>query len=228
MLVRDEWPIQVWINPEDNDRRKRFTLAHELCHFLLGRTAGLVPQDTIEVFCDAFAGELVAPQVAVDALLTADGGLPLAEEIVLLANRLRVNFAPVILKIPGVPVTRPSFVVLAIPSSERGQLVVHNSAGAGAIGGPPEGRTLARLGSWSTRIDESSNTRMEGTAAVRTRFLLAQDGGARSASKPRSGSIVGTVRWSAFRLTSGRVVLTATFLGVDDLTYSDRRDVTHR
>src|SRR5206468_8330961 len=120
----------------------------------------------IEEFCEAFASELLVPQSQLNALRTASGDLPLAHEIVELANRFGVNFAPVIVQLSRVRVTRPSFAIVARPDEARQELVIDRSAGAGAIGGLVAGQRLASIGSWGSLFDVSDEVQLSGTADV--------------------------------------------------------------
>lgn len=225
MLGPKEWPISVLVNQAESPRRQRFTVAHELGHYLLRETSGLVAASSVENFCDAFASELLVPQAQLQQLLAGIEGLPVAEELVELANRLRVNFAPLIVKVPSLRTRMPSFALVAWRSPERGY-IVDTAAGTGGIGGPPNDRTLAALASWGRRVDDSTDIRMSGVDFVDTRFVLPTPLAQRSRhppGDPRSGAMAGPVRWTSFRLRNGYLLLTAYFVGQPTVRYSARK-----
>ena len=226
MLLPDGFPIEVWVNSQENERRQRFTVAHELCHFLLRGAEHLVAPVAMEEFCEAFASELLVPQSQLNALRTASGDLPSAQEIVEVANRFGVNFAPVIVQLHRVRVSRPSFAIVARRGADKSELLIDRSAGAGSIGGPVAGQRLASVGSWGTLFDDSDEVRLDGTAKVASRFLLPARGLSREdqLGSPRSGYVSGKVFWTAFRLRNGRLVVSATFLQVDELRLSSPRN----
>lgn len=225
MLLPDRFPIEIWVSKRDNERRQRFTVAHELCHFLLRGSEQLVGSAVIEEFCETFASELLVPCSHLNALRTASGDLPSAQEIVEIANRFRVNFAPVILQLRQVRVSRPSFAIVARPDEEKRGLVIDRSAGAGTIGGLVAGQRLASVGTWGSAFDESTHVQLDGTADVESRFLLpslpTSAGGEESSDfRPRSGFVSGKAIWSAFRLRNRRVIISATFVHVSQLKLS--------
>lgn len=228
MLLPDRFPIGIWVNRSDNARRQRFTVAHELCHFLIRGAETFVRSLGIEEFCEAFASELLVPQSQLNALRTASGDLPSAYELVELANRLGVNFAPVIVQLSRVRVIRPSFAIVAKPDEERHKLVIDRSAGAGTIGGLVSGQRLASVGSWGSLFDVSDEVQLNGTADVESRFLMPSlttlpDDELSLPTSPRSGFVSGKVVWTAFRLRNRRVIISATFVHVAELKLSAPR-----
>lgn len=77
MLIVDGDGAFVVVNSNDVDKRQRFTLAHELAHFVLHRPEGMAVfhrdektsqgTDRVEMDANAFAAELLMPEVAVKA-----------------------------------------------------------------------------------------------------------------------------------------------------------------
>lgn len=227
MLTPREWPIQVLVEKRDGPARRRFTVAHELGHYVMRGAEHLVSPASVEGFCDAFASELLVPHAQLRALTAGLEGIPSAEETVELARRLGVNFTPIIYKLPSLRTRRPCFAVLARWSAERRCYIVHSSAGTGGIGGPVRDRTLARLGTWGSSFDQSDAIRMEGIDHVDTRFTLPEPIAPRSEPEGtttpyRSGQVSGPVRWTAYRLNHGHLVLTADFLEAPIIRYSAR------
>lgn len=227
LLLPDRFPIEVWVRAGDDPRRQRFTVAHEICHLLLRDTSSTCEWPDVEQFCDTFASELLVPRSRLSALRTATGALPSAEEIVQASNWFRVNLTPVLLQLQSLRVRQPSFALLAEPE-ESGVLRIKETAGAGAIGGPVCEQHLATVGSWGTEF-EGNEFRFSGIGRVASRFLLPTLPAAfrdESIRKPlaRSGYVSGTVSWTGFKLKNGRVVISATFLHLDELKLSKRRN----
>ncbi len=215
MLRRTDWPIEVVVSTSEDGRRRRFTVAHEICHYLLRGSERLVAPSAIELFCDAFAAELLVPQSRLDALRTASGELPTAEELVHLANRLKVNFSPVLFKLPFYSTSEPSFALVAAPSPATGELQVDVSSGTGGMGGIPEGRHLAKLVTGLAGLKENHKGRISNIDRIDTDFIFPPTIAPRDRTNnvivPRSGRVVGTARWNGYQLNNGRLVLVATF-----------------
>lgn len=99
-LQDDVFPI-IYLNNSVAKSRQIFTLFHELAHLLLG-TNGMTKRDMsyisklrgtekrIEVFCNAFAGEFLAPKEAL-ATLTTRQSPPSDKEIADVAKNLKVS-----------------------------------------------------------------------------------------------------------------------------------------
>lgn len=221
MLRASDWPIVVVVNEAEDVRRHRFTVAHELAHYLLRGSERLLAPAAVEPFCDVFASELLVPHSRLEALRGVDDDLPTAEELVNLANRLRVNLAPVILKLPDLAMVRPSFAFVALHEPDSGRLYVETSAGTGGMGGPFEKSTVAKFGAW--RVDRPAR-RSSGVDRLETRFGFPMSIPPRlpnaRPSGARSGSIAGTARWTSFSLKNGRVVVSATFTHVEHFEVS--------
>jgi hypothetical protein len=222
-----DWPIEVIVSEADDPRRQRFTVAHELGHYLIRGSEDRIEASAVEHFCDAFASELLIPQSRLQALQAQDGGLPLPEELVGLANRLRVNLQPMMMKISQLHTRWPSFALVARPSP-TGQLIVDSSGGTGGMGAIPDDRTLARIGTWGHRFEQAGDVRLQGVDDVETRFVLPPPIPSRMARHdvqgvPRSGAIAGRAHWNAYRLNNGRVVMTGAFGHVDRLELSGRK-----
>lgn len=91
----------VFINGADTRAAQMFTLAHELAHIWLGRTAlsdaepRTVADGDVETWCNHVAAELLVPMDVLRG--TAHPGAPLQNELVRLARRFKVS-TPVILR----------------------------------------------------------------------------------------------------------------------------------
>jgi len=98
----DEIGACIALNRDHPPERRRWSLCHELAHFLRDREAGdILPErfssrDPGEVFCDAFASELLLPAEGVRRdcmdLIRANGGRLSPEDILVLAKSYGVSF----------------------------------------------------------------------------------------------------------------------------------------
>lgn len=99
-LLESEFPI-IYLNSNTTKTRQSFSLIHELAHVLLGVNGiskfdtGYIPalpppEQRIEVFCNAFAAEVLMPLADFEAKVR-DGAQPTDEFIGHLANRYRVS-----------------------------------------------------------------------------------------------------------------------------------------
>lgn len=93
-LADDRAPL-VFINGADSKAAQMFTLAHELAHLWLGQTAlsdvsaGEMPDNVIETWCNQVAAELLVPMDVFLAELHA--GEPVGETLSRLARRFKVS-----------------------------------------------------------------------------------------------------------------------------------------
>ncbi len=93
-LVDDLAPL-VFINGADTKAAQMFTLAHELAHVWLGRSAVsdsqavFLPENEVERWCNQVAAELLAPLAVVRAEYSPTN--PLEDEINRLARRFKVS-----------------------------------------------------------------------------------------------------------------------------------------
>lgn len=80
--LTDELAPFIYINTKDAQRARIFTLIHELAHLFLGVSGvsnmldarrATTPNQRLEVFCNAVAAEVIAPQARVLALWRASG-----------------------------------------------------------------------------------------------------------------------------------------------------------
>ncbi len=93
-LADDLAPV-VFINAADSKAAQMFTLVHELAHLWLGASgisdpsAGYVPDQAIERWCNAVAAEVLVPQAELQRRYRAH--MPVAEEIQHLARVFKVS-----------------------------------------------------------------------------------------------------------------------------------------
>src|SRR4051794_24151087 len=87
----------VWVNAAQSVERQRFTVAHELGHVCCGHEGTAIDtdatlfgqgRDSHEVQANAFAAELLAPRVGVEALVEPD---PTLEDVVRLAAHFGIS-----------------------------------------------------------------------------------------------------------------------------------------
>ena len=93
-LVDDLAPL-IFVNGADAKAAQMFTVAHEIAHLCLGRSAlsnpemNSTPTDETEAWCNQFAAELLVPAKEIRAAYSFDG--PLTSQIRQLAGRFKVS-----------------------------------------------------------------------------------------------------------------------------------------
>lgn len=216
MLVRREFPLQVWVNKDDDWRRQRFTIGHEIAHYLLPSRSHL-PVQLLEQLCDAFAAELLLPLSRVRSRLTATGGLASAYDVLELANEARINISPVLNQVARAS-WDPGFGIILM-TAETG--IPRVRAGAGPqIGSPPRGQRLSSLGRWRIlRRHEGRVAHSAGIADLHYRFIrpLQLDMGGSV-----SGRLRGIARWNSVELMGKRTIIVVNFLYPPDIKLSKR------
>jgi len=105
-LERDGGHLRVTLATRGNDRRRRFTLAHEIGHLLLADPGhGIIARrmrtdDEVERFCDSFAAALLLPRPVVVSV--ARGRTPTLQLVRDLGDRLQVSMAAVTVRLAEV------------------------------------------------------------------------------------------------------------------------------
>lgn len=93
--MADEFAPLVFINGSDSKAAQMFTLAHELAHIWIGQSgvsdsqAGLIPEDTVERWCNQIAAELLVPLQVLRAEYQRNAGLQ--EMVARFARRFKVS-----------------------------------------------------------------------------------------------------------------------------------------
>jgi hypothetical protein len=216
LLVTRGFPIRIWVNGTDDPRRQRFTVGHELGHYLIRRQPE-VSSAQLESNCDIFAGEFLLPAVEVRSRLSAEGGLVRASDVLSLARVGQLSLSAVIRQVSRVAWDRDSFILLCKP--DRGDLRIGLAAG-GPIGHPPHSRRVSSLGTWKVRGSCDSNEK-HGTASLSYRFV---EGRTPDSDAARSGSISGLAKWNSIRLDHGVAIIVIKFLHISNLDYSALRE----
>jgi Zn-dependent peptidase ImmA (M78 family) len=91
----------ILVNRADTEERKRFTIAHELGHWVLGLAVKKVtgrfsqpkdmPYASIERWCDQFATNLLMPEAAIRASITRNDQSLVLESVARAASRFKVS-----------------------------------------------------------------------------------------------------------------------------------------
>jgi len=204
MLVSQDLPIRIWVRDGEEPGRQRYTVAHELGHYLIDPS--WFPHAELEEACDAFAAELLVPRRVARARLSPTGTVG-PDDILSLAGEMRLSLQPVMRQFASVS-WHPAFVALYVLPDGR----VKSGAGS-AVGAPFPDKHISNLGRWfSDPGDNHASGKNGGAATLEYRF------GAtfyRNTSCPdsgfRSGSVRGTAEWTATELRSGASILTLQF-----------------
>ncbi|WUJ69945.1 ImmA/IrrE family metallo-endopeptidase [Kribbella soli] len=214
MLVRREMPLNVWVNAKDDWRRQRFTVGHEIAHYLLPSRSELAPQ-LLERLCDTFAAELLLPSAQVRGRLSPTGGLSTARDILELANDARINLSPVLSQL-GRIAWDPRFGALLV-TMEMGDLRVRAGAGP-EIGSPPRNQRLSSLGRWRVlQIVDGALPHRSGIVDLDYRFIKP----VKARENPRSGRLRGIARWDSIELGSRRAIVSLNFLNPPEMVFSN-------
>jgi hypothetical protein len=213
MLVREAFPISVWVNERDNSYRQNFSIAHEVGHYVFPDAAQKDQQ--IEEICESFAAELLLPMRIVRTRMLDTGVLP-AREIVSLAQAAQLNFMPVMLQAAQACWSEG---FLAFLADRDGRVI--GGAGTG-IGPPFKGQRLQSLGRWFRRpLVEIQPSHSSGTAVLDFRFR-APAVAAEGDRSWRSGSIRGRAIWDSVSLRSGARIVSLNILEPREVHYSKR------
>lgn len=216
MLIGREFPIRVWVNAQDNWRRQRFTVGHEIAHLLLPSRYRLSPA-LLEHMCDMYAAELLLPVSLIRRRLSASGSLTSANDVLELANDARINVSPVLYQIARAAWDPNLSIILA--TSETGCLRVRAGAGP-RIGSPPKGQRLSSLGNWRVLYkEETALIRRTGVAKLDYRFIRPSEPGT---EESRSGHVHGAARWDSIELFGRRAIVIVNFLEPPKVTLSKR------
>jgi hypothetical protein len=206
MLVTRELPLRIWVNQNDDWRRQRFTVGHEVAHYLFPSSSVFVP-GILERLCDAYSAELLLPETWVRSRLSATGDLASAVDVLDLARDARINIAPVLNQVARVA-WNPWFCMILL-SGGSSPLRVCASAGP-EIGGPPVGQRLSSLGKWLVlATEEGPLIRRHGIADLAYRFIRSVTPGRQC---PRSGHVSGMARWNSVELAGRRTIMLLYFL----------------
>lgn len=96
-VLVDKYAPFIFINSADSIAAQIFTLAHELAHIWLGKSAGfdfrqLLPaNDPVEIFCDKIAAEFLVPQVLLSEALQKTSAGSFGDDIEELARIFKVS-----------------------------------------------------------------------------------------------------------------------------------------
>jgi hypothetical protein len=204
MLVSQDMPIRVWVRDGENRGRQRYTVAHELAHFLIDPSwfAGA----ELENACDTFAADLLVPRRVARARLGASGTVG-PDDVLSLTGHLQLNLKPIMRQFATVS-WHPAFVTLYVMPDGR----VKSGAGT-SIGAPFPDKRITTLGHWYCDPDRGQVPgHTAGAATLEYRFGPTFHGNANSADKPyRSGAVRGTAEWAATELPSGASIMALQF-----------------
>ncbi|NJC12946.1 hypothetical protein F4558_002772 [Micromonospora profundi] len=213
MLIGRTFPMKVWVNAKDDWRRQRFTVGHEIAHYLLPPRYGLLP-DLLEQMCDAYASEMLLPASRVRSRLGASGNLTSARDVVEMANEARINFSPVLYQAARTA-WDPNFSII-LGSAKTGCLRVLTGAGP-RIGSPPRGQRISSLGRWRVlRTETAALARRSGVAELDYRFIRPSEP---DEQESQSGRVQGLARWDSVELPGRQTVITVNFLGLPNVTF---------
>jgi len=116
----------VYLALSRSDGRRRFTLAHELGHILLGADVTGADTDEVERLCDAIAGELLMPTSWLESWESLVTDLASARQ---LADRMRVSLATTVVRLRALG---RQVMLFTLVRASDGQWIVASRIGAPA------------------------------------------------------------------------------------------------
>jgi hypothetical protein len=200
---RDGGEPVVLVNANDDPRRQRFTVAHELGHLLLdeARSRLQLGRRDEERLCNKFASELLVPRADIATALAGRVRLE-PDDLIALCNRFGVTLQPILIALRHHLPDYEAIVVAREAGHPRRPAVLdfrfHASAGT-SIYIPRHQRLrsagLNGLADWAQTAGESY-----GTGDDISTFPLRRTG------PTRSGVAHGSARWSARLMPNGLLV----------------------
>jgi Zn-dependent peptidase ImmA (M78 family) len=208
----------VYVRADDEYRRQRFTVAHEVAHLLLTEmhSAGRVTlsHSAEERLCDAFAAALLVPPERLDSALS---GLNWEDpdDLLLLCRKFRVGIQPMAISLAQ-RWSQPDRMLLVAqrmghplrPREVAARVLTH--AGSKPVFIPRDQRlrslSLTGLASWADAA--TGETRATGKDSVTFKTW--------SKAHPRSmtGTCQAIARWNAHRLSNGLILALLEFANI--------------
>jgi hypothetical protein len=162
LLPIGELGAEILINGDDREERKRFTVAHELGHWVLGlslrREVGhfAQPKDVLRVeterWCDTFAANILMPEFMVQASVPQADPVVTLNSIIAAASRFKVSEEAFFIRLWETLRFQVALIAPKRLSSEKGFLLRRNFAGQ------EEGLALEKLLSQRAVIEQLENS----------------------------------------------------------------------
>lgn len=200
----------VLVRETDPPPRQRFTVAHEIGHFLLSRSefaSALVSHAQEEALCDAFASKLLVPPKELASELQALDPRPSINDVLTLCKRFRVSLQPMLIALgdhlrDGDPVflaasyrghkLRPDVMDFRVDASAHPKsMYVANDQRLSSFG-------LAEVAQWA-KSETMAATSHGTTSSLKIKLW--------NRERRQSGIMAGNGQWEASRLSGSNVLL---------------------